>query len=314
LGLSRRRDLGLFLRRRRGRTLHHLLHALLVGTIEQSGGYSDDQDEENQQGGERAWHRTRDILERDSSVKVTLQASQAFVFRLAHRLKLASPTRAQPACLPFRLISAVRDAMARCMKSLNSICVYCGSGLGARPVYAESARILGRSMAETGVRLIYGGGSVGLMGTVARAVLEAGGEVTGIIPAFLQSRERPMPDLTELVVTEDMHERKRLMFERADAFVALAGGVGTLEEVVEQMTWAQLGQHHKPVLLANVAGFWDPLIHLLDTMRAENFIRSDLDVTLLVAKQAEDIVPMLRHSVASRPRREAAEAEPLSRM
>src|SRR5262245_50371330 len=138
------------------------------------------------------------------------------------------------------------------MTHLSSVCVYCGSGLGANPVHAEAARILGQSMAEAGVRLIYGGGSVGLMGTVARAVLDAGGAVTGIIPGFLESRERPFEDLSELIVTDDMHARKKLMFDRADAFVALAGGVGTLEELVEQMTWAQLGRHQKPVLLANI--------------------------------------------------------------
>ena len=203
------------------------------------------------------------------------------------------------------------------MKNLISVCVYCGSGLGANPIHAEAARILGQSMADAGVRLIYGGGSVGLMGTLARSVLDAGGSVTGIIPGFLQSRERPMADLTELVVTDDMHARKMLMFERADAFVALAGGVGTLEELVEQMTWSQLGRHQKPVLLANIAGFWDPLIRLLDAMRREKFIRSDLEVSVLVAKQAEDIVPMLQRAVARRPQPETEEttaAEPLSRM
>lgn len=204
--------------------------------------------------------------------------------------------------------------MARAMSSLKSICVYCGSGIGARPIYADAARVLGRSMAEAGVRLIYGGGSIGLMGTVAHAVLEAGGEVTGIIPAFLQSRERPMAELTELVVTENMHARKQLMFERADAFVALAGGVGTLEEVVEQMTWAQLGRHEKPVLIANTAGFWDPLIHLLDSMRAEKFIRPDLDVRLLVAREAEDIVPMLRDAIETRAPIDTGEEEKISRM
>jgi uncharacterized protein (TIGR00730 family) len=172
-------------------------------------------------------------------------------------------------------------------------------------------------MADTGVRLIYGGGSIGLMGTIARSVLDAGGAVTGIIPAFLQSRERPMADLSELIVTEDMHARKMLMFERADAFVALAGGVGTLEELVEQMTWAQLGRHKKPVLLANVEGFWDPLIKLLDAMRRERFIRADLEVSCLVAKRAEDILPMLERAVAVRAPTEPEEittAEPLSRM
>lgn len=203
------------------------------------------------------------------------------------------------------------------MAHLSSVCVYCGSGLGANPVHAEAARILGQSMAEAGVRLVYGGGSVGLMGTVARSVLDAGGAVTGIIPGFLRSRERPFDDLTELVVTEDMHERKRIMFERADAFVALAGGVGTLEELVEQMTWAQLGRHEKPVLLANIHGFWDPLIRLLDAMRREKFIRADLEVAMLIAKRAEDIVPMLQRAVGERPQPEidrAAAAEPLSRM
>jgi len=172
-------------------------------------------------------------------------------------------------------------------------------------------------MAESGVRLIYGGGSVGLMGTVARAVLDAGGAVTGIIPRFLQSRERPMAELTELVVTDNMHQRKMLMFEQADAFVALAGGVGTLEELVEQMTWAQLGRHEKPVLLANIEGFWDPLIRLLDAMRKEQFIRSELEVACLVADRAEDIVPMLKDAAAATPERElekSVASEPLSRM
>ena len=203
------------------------------------------------------------------------------------------------------------------MRILNSVCVYCGSGLGNNPVHAEAARLLGTAMAESGVRLIYGGGSVGLMGTVARSVLEAGGMVTGIIPEFLRSRERPMAELTELIVTENMHARKMLMFERADAFVALAGGVGTLEELVEQMTWAQLGRHKKPVLLANIDGFWNPLIRLLDGMRREQFIRADLEVRCLVAERAEDILPMLNDAVAARSREEidkTAVAEPLSRM
>ena len=186
------------------------------------------------------------------------------------------------------------------MAELNSICVYCGSGTGADPAYLEAAEALGREMAKAGVRLVYGGGSVGLMGALARAVLDAGGEVTGIIPRFLERRERMMADLPELVVTEDMHERKMLMFERADAFVALPGGVGTLEEIVEQMTWAQLGRHDKPVLLANVAGFWDPLLRLLEHMRADGFIRGGMEVSYLVADDVREIVPMLRKALAGR--------------
>ena len=155
------------------------------------------------------------------------------------------------------------------MAKLTNVCVYCGSGVGTRPIYAEAARTLGHALAAADIRLVYGGGSVGLMGTIARASLDAGGAVTGIIPRFLHGRERPMDDLTEPSSPTNMHARKWLMFERADAFVALAGGVGTLEELVEQMTWAQLGRHQKPVLLANIDGFWNQLIRLLDQMRGE---------------------------------------------
>ena len=203
------------------------------------------------------------------------------------------------------------------MGTLTSVCVYCGSGTGINPAHEAAARILGRDLGRAGIRLIYGGGSIGLMGAVARATLEAGGQVTGIIPKFLQSRERPMQELTELVVTEDMHQRKMLMFERADAFVALPGGIGTLEELVEQMTWAQLGRHQKPVLLANIDRFWEPFISLLDAMRRERFIRSELEVTCLVAKDAKDIVPMLQRAAGARRQAElekTAAAEPLSRM
>ena len=142
------------------------------------------------------------------------------------------------------------------MTTLRSICVYCGSSFGTRPTYIESAQRIGADMARAGVRLVYGGGDVGLMGATARAVIDHGGSVTGIIPKFLQRRERMLTEVEDLIVTDDMHERKRLMFERADAFVALPGGVGTLEELVEQMTWAQLGQHRKPIVLANIDGFW----------------------------------------------------------
>jgi uncharacterized protein (TIGR00730 family) len=207
--------------------------------------------------------------------------------------------------------------MASIMGILKSVCVYCGSGLGTNPAHAEAAKLLGHAMAKAGVNLVYGGGSIGLMGLLARSALDAGGTVTGIIPRFLERREQLMPDITEIIVTEDMHERKRLMFERADAFVALPGGVGTLEELVEQMTWAQLGRHEKPVLLANIDGFWDAFIRLLDQMRREQYIRQEFEVTCLVAKRAEDIVPMLKRAAAERPQEElekAAATEPLSRM
>src|SRR5690349_19092293 len=159
------------------------------------------------------------------------------------------------------------------IRPIKSICVYCGSGFGDDPVFTENAAALGRTMAEQGINLVYGGGNVGLMGTVAQAVLDHGGYVTGIIPDFLKSRERLLDKVQETIVVPDMHTRKRLMFEKADAFVALPGGIGTLEELVEQMTWAQLGRHTKPILMLSTRGFWKPLLSLLAHMRHSGFIR-----------------------------------------
>lgn len=184
------------------------------------------------------------------------------------------------------------------MSTLHSICVYCGSSPGVRPAYAEAARRIGMELAREQIRLVYGGGNVGLMGTVARSTIEHGGKVTGIIPKFLQRRERMLAEVEELIVTADMHERKRLMFEKADAFIALPGGVGTLEELVEQLTWAQLGQHRKPIVLANIDGFWSRFLSLLDHMRQEGFIRAEMAVDVLVADKPEDIVPMMRQALA----------------
>ena len=179
------------------------------------------------------------------------------------------------------------------MSRIKSICVYCASGPGTNPAYVAAAKSLGRILAENGIRLIYGGGSVGLMGAIADAVLDSGGEITGIIPEFLMNREHMLLRAQERIVTRDMHERKRIMFERADAFVALPGGVGTLEELVEQITWAQLGRHKKPILIANIDGFWDPLCALLDRMRETLFIRPGFTVDVLVADRVEDILPKL---------------------
>ena len=162
------------------------------------------------------------------------------------------------------------------MNQIKTVCVYCGSGPGTNPRFVEAAIALGKTFAENNIRLVYGGGSVGLMGAVAKSTLDHGGSVTGIIPDFLTSREHALTRVQEMIVTPDMHERKRLMFERSDAFVALPGGIGTLEELVEQMTWQQLGRHTKPVLLANIDGFWEPLIALLAHMRATEFIRPSL--------------------------------------
>ena len=184
---------------------------------------------------------------------------------------------------------------------IRKICVYCGSGPGTDPAFVAAARAFGATLAQNGNGLVYGGGNVGMMGEVANAVLAHGGEVTGIIPDFLVVREHAKRGAHGLIVTRDMHERKRKMFELADAFVALPGGVGTLEEIVEQMTWAQLGRHKKPILLANIEGFWQPLCALLDHMKALEFIRGDLNFDLLVADKVEDVLPMLRKAASTVP-------------
>jgi uncharacterized protein (TIGR00730 family) len=184
------------------------------------------------------------------------------------------------------------------MSNIKTVCVYCGSGPGTNPHFMEAAKAFGKALAENGIRLVYGGGSLGLMGAVATSVLDHGGTVTGIIPDFLKVRENALTRVQEMIVTPDMHERKRLMFEHSDAFVALPGGVGTLEELVEQLTWKQLGRHEKPVLLANVDNFWEPLFALLAHMRATQFIRSGLSVDILKAERVEDILPQLRAAVA----------------
>jgi uncharacterized protein (TIGR00730 family) len=186
---------------------------------------------------------------------------------------------------------------------LTRICVYCGSSLGTDPLFVRLADDLGRDMARRGIGLVYGGGDVGLMGTVARAVLEGGGHVTGIIPEFLRARENMLEDVQDTLVVPDMHTRKSAMFERADAFVALPGGIGTLEELVEQMTWAQLGRHSKPILLLNANGFWKPLLTLIAHMRSHGFIRPGLELEYLVAEKVEDVVPMLETALHRRQHR-----------
>ena len=179
------------------------------------------------------------------------------------------------------------------MSTINSICVYCASGPGNDPAFMEAAKKFGRILAENNIRLVYGGGSVGLMGELAESVLDHGGSVTGVIPDFLVNREHMLLRVQERVVTPDMHGRKRVMFERADAFVALPGGVGTLEELVEQLTWAQLGRHKKPIMILNISGFWDPLCVLLEQMEKLEFIRTNLPINLLVANRVEEILPKL---------------------
>jgi len=181
---------------------------------------------------------------------------------------------------------------------IRNICVYCGSSAGSDPIYLQAARALGRELAKAKIGLIYGGGGTGLMGALARSVLESGGFVTGIIPEFLTEREAMFDAAQNLIVVPDMHTRKRLMFEKADAFVALPGGIGTLEELVEQLTWVQLERHTKPVLIADIGGFWRPLLTLFAHMHERSFIQPAFEVRYLVAERVEDVLPMLKAAAA----------------
>ncbi|HEV7323171.1 MAG TPA: TIGR00730 family Rossman fold protein [Ensifer sp.] len=200
--------------------------------------------------------------------------------------------------------------------TIRSICVYCGSQPGRDTAYMEAGRALGRSIADHGLRLVYGGGTRGIMGAVASGVLSNGGEVTGIIPEFLMDKEatrHSLGQLNELIVTADMHERKHTMFERADAFVALPGGIGTLEEIVEIMTWAQLGRHRKPMVFGNINNFWRPMLDLLQHMREEGFVHTAHLVQPLVVNDAVDIVPTILAAAGGGNGRDG-EAEIISRL
>ncbi|RWL93337.1 TIGR00730 family Rossman fold protein [Mesorhizobium sp.] len=179
------------------------------------------------------------------------------------------------------------------MNTIRSVCVYCGSSPGRDEAYVKAGHLLGRSLAKSGLRLIYGGGTKGIMGAVADGALKAGGKVTGIIPRFLINREATesaLDKLDELLITDNMHERKHRMFEKSDAFVALPGGIGTVEEIVEIMTWAQLGHHRKPIVFANIKGFWDPMLALIEHMAEEGFIHTAHRVKPLVVNDPEAIV------------------------
>ncbi len=193
-------------------------------------------------------------------------------------------------------------ADGRMQKSSNiqNVCVYCGSGSGLNPAYAAAARDFGRILAESRIGLVYGGGSLGLMGEIARSVLHHRGYVTGIIPGFLSEREHMLVEAQELIVVDDMHQRKQLMFTKSDAFVALPGGLGTLEEFVEQLTWSQLGRHARPIVLGNIEGFWNPLLTLFEGMRAEGFVRKGLELNLQVVDRVAEIIPAITRALTLR--------------
>jgi uncharacterized protein (TIGR00730 family) len=173
---------------------------------------------------------------------------------------------------------------------VRSVCVFCGSNVGARPIYVEAAREVGRAIAERGLSIVYGGAAVGLMGAVADSALEAGGKVIGIIPAALVEREIGHPGLTEMHQVASMHERKAKMADGSDAFLALPGGAGTLEEVFETWTWAQLGHHRKPVGILNVDGFFDSLLEFLDHQCRERFMRPEHRDMLIVEDSVQRLL------------------------
>ncbi len=201
------------------------------------------------------------------------------------------------------------------MGQIRNVCVYCGSSPGNDPAYVAAAKRLGEILADSGVGLVYGGGAGGLMGALARAALARGGEIIGVIPGFLIERESMFRGAGELVLTSDMHERKRIMFERSDAFVALPGGIGTLEELVEQLTWAQLGRHRKPILIANIKGFWNSLLGVFDHMDDAGYIHSSARLNFLVTDTVEEILPALQRAAAAVPEEEkAGEPETVERL
>jgi uncharacterized protein (TIGR00730 family) len=181
------------------------------------------------------------------------------------------------------------------LASRRSVCVFCGSRPGRDPAYAAAATSLGTALAEAGFRLVYGAGDVGLMGAVANAAIAGGGETLGVVPAHLVAREAARRDLSRVVVTETMHERKKVMFMNADAIVTLPGGPGSLDELFEVLTWRQLGLHQKPVYLLNVGGYWNPLLALLDHLVAQGFA----DASFLDFLEPRDSVPKLMESLAA---------------
>jgi uncharacterized protein (TIGR00730 family) len=186
------------------------------------------------------------------------------------------------------------------MPSLRSVCVFCGSSPGHRSIYRAAAESLGRLLAARGIQLVYGGGNVGLMGALALSVMDCGGEVIGIIPQALLTREKGLRSITRLEVVSTMHERKARMAELADGFIALPGGFGTLEEFCEILTWSQLGIHAKPVALLNVNGFYDRLLDLFEHAEREGFVRPEHRQLVMVAEQPAELLEAMQAHLPAR--------------
>ena len=185
------------------------------------------------------------------------------------------------------------------METIGSICVYCGSSSRVSESYKTAARDFGKILADKNIALVYGGGQVGIMGILADAVLSAGGSVTGIIPEFLFEKEIGKGDVTDLVRVDSMHERKQKMAELSDAFVALPGGFGTMDETFEILTWRQLSLHNKPTIIADIDGYWQPLIALMDHIIDEGFASTDNRQLYSVVSTVEDILPAIEKGVSA---------------
>jgi uncharacterized protein (TIGR00730 family) len=183
------------------------------------------------------------------------------------------------------------------MQQIKSLCVYCGSSPGATPAYAQAARGLARAMVEQNISLVYGGGNVGLMGIIADEMMRLGGQATGVIPQALLKKELGHNGLTQLHIVKDMHERKAMMADLSDGFIAMPGGIGTLEELFEVFTWAQLGFHQKPIGLLNVEGFYDGLLQFIRHMVSQRFVKDEQAALLMAEAQAEDLLQRFKSFV-----------------
>lgn len=182
------------------------------------------------------------------------------------------------------------------MNEIKSLCVYCGSSANVSDIYKDAAAQMGKIMAEAGIRLVYGGGKAGTMGIIADSVMKHGGEVTGIIPSHIADREIQHKGLTELHVVDTMHVRKQMMVDYADAFLVLPGGIGTLDETCEIMTWRQLGIHDKPIIICNLNGYWTPFFNMIDKIVEEGYMREDDKRIAIVVKTIEDVLPALKQA------------------
>jgi uncharacterized protein (TIGR00730 family) len=182
---------------------------------------------------------------------------------------------------------------------LASLCVFCGANTGTRPIYHQNAAALGQALAANGTELVYGGGRVGMMGAVSDAAIHGGGKVTGVIPQFLVDKELAHPGASEMVVVPDMHTRKRIMFERSEAFCVLPGGVGTLEETFEVVTWRQLHRHNKPIILLNTDGYWSHLVGLLERIIEEGFMHKGNSALVTVVDRPEDVIGAIEAELAA---------------